>query len=307
MLSKTPPVEIHDNLRMLGCREYPFYLVKGDDDGLLIEGSVGGAAALLVEQLDELGIARDYPTQIVVLHAHPDHVMAVPALRKAMPRLRVVASEAAAKTLSVEKAVGFFRKVDQQLTDSLLKLGSIQERHRPQPLDEMRVPVDRTVGEGDAVAVGGVSLDVLSTPGHSECSLSLHDPKRGWLFISDATGYHLPEDGYFWPNYFIGYATYLGSIERLAALGATTLCLGHLAVFQGVEEIQGYFDRAVAATQQYHERIVNAARAGKDIAGISEELGREVYERNQMMPLEFLQKNCSLLVKMSLKHEGMEA
>jgi hypothetical protein len=36
-------------------------------------------------------------------------------------------------------------------------------------------------------------------------------------------------------------------------------------------------------------------------------LGAEVYARTQLMSLEFFQKNCGLLVKLSLRHEGIGA
>ena len=124
----------------------------------------------------------------------------------------------------------FFCRIDEALTGSLLKAGVIGEQHRPKPLSEMYIAVDGTIKEGDTVDVDGISLDVLQTPGHSDCSLSFHEPKRQILLVSDATGYYLPEHHCWWPNYFTGYDVYLESMRRLAGLGAETLCLSHNAV-----------------------------------------------------------------------------
>ena len=54
---------------------------------------------------------------------------------------------------------------------------------------ENRIAVDRTVGEGDVIAVEDMHWTVLETPGHSDCSISLHEPARRVLVISDASGY----------------------------------------------------------------------------------------------------------------------
>jgi len=307
MLIQHPPVEIIDNLWMLGTHEYPLYLVRGEGGCTVFEGGTGAMGPVLARQLRELGVANDAVRQVVVTHAHPDHVMAVPMFRKAFPQIRVLASEIAARTLAAEKAVGFFAKVDGALTGALLKAGSITEADRPQPLEENRIAVDRVVGEGDTISAGGMSFTVLATPGHSECSLSFHEPAAGVLILSDATGYFLPEHGCWWPNYFTGYGAYVDSIKRLAGLGAEVACLSHNAALRGAEDVASYFSGAVAATEEYHQRIVEEARSGKDPREIAAQLGVEVHEKTQLLPVDFFQKNCALLVKQSLRHEGMDA
>ncbi|MBE3100144.1 MAG: MBL fold metallo-hydrolase [Planctomycetes bacterium] len=307
MLIKDPPAAVTPHLVMLGTNEYPLFLYKGEREGTIFEGGVGAMGPLLLEQMQGLGIGRDFVRQVVVTHAHPDHVMAVPLFREAFPGIQVLASEAAARTLSAAKAIAFFRQVDEALTGALAKAGRITEAHRPRPLAEDRIPVDRIVREGDVVAVdAGVAFRVLETPGHSECSLSFHEPAAGVLIISDATGYYLPGPDFWWPNYFAGYGAYLDSIRRLAALSAEVLCLSHNGAIRGADAVRAYFSGALAATEGYHERIVAEARAGRPPREIAEQLGSEVYARTQLLPLDFFQKNCGLLVKQSLRHAGLE-
>jgi len=306
MLINDPPVEITENLLMLGTNEYPLFLFKGTREGAVIEGGVGPMGPLVLEQLEDLAIGRDFIKQLIILHGHPDHVMAVPSLREALPAVTVIASPAAKQTLLVEKALSFFCKVDEQLTDSLLKAGVIDQRHRPKPLAEMQIAVDQIVEDGDTINIDGTSFNVLETPGHSDCSLSLHEPLSGVLFISDASGYYMHQHDYWWPNYFVGYGVYIDTMRRLARLDAEIICLGHLAVIKGAGNVKSYFDAAIAATEQFHQRIVDEAKAGRPVRQIAEMLGAEVYKKTQLMPLEFLQKNCGLLVKQSFKHEGIE-
>jgi len=305
MLIKDPPVKITDSLMMLGTNEYPLYLVQSEAEGAIFEGGVGAMGPVVQEQMDHLRITAESVRQVIVTHAHPDHVMAVPTFRTMFDEVTVSGSKAAAGTLSVAKAVSFFTKVDQVLTGSLLAAGSISEDHRPEPLAEMKITCDETLSQGDTVAVGAMRFDVLATPGHSDCSLSFHEPQARILILSDATGYYLPEHERWWPMYLTGYAAYLDSMQRLSALPTDVLCLGHNAAITGADDVKAYFDDAIAATEAYHQHIVTRARGGQAADAIAEELGREVYEQTQLMPLDFFQKNCGLLVRQSLEHEGM--
>ena len=96
MLIQEPPVEITGRLLMLGTGAYPLFLFKGQQQGAIIEGGVGAMGPLVLEQMDKLGIAREFVKQLIVTHAHPDHVMAVPLLREMFPGITVLASETAA-------------------------------------------------------------------------------------------------------------------------------------------------------------------------------------------------------------------
>jgi len=307
MLIKNPPVAVTPHLVMLGTNEYPLYLYKGEREGTIFEGGVGAMGPLVLEQMQGLGIGRDFVKQLVITHAHPDHVMAVPMFRGVFPGIKVLASEAAVRVLSAAKAIAFFRQIDDTLTGSLEKAGRTTEAHRPRVPVGDQILVDSIIKEGDTVAVDGAAgFTVMATPGHSECSLSFHQASTGLLIISDATGYYMPETEAWWPNYFTGYEVYVASIRRLAALKAETVCLSHNGAIAGAEAVRAYFDGALAATEKYHERIVGEARAGKPPREIAEQLGAEVYAYTQLLPLDFFQKNCGLLVKQSLRHAGLE-
>jgi len=305
MLITHPPVEITDSLMMLGTSLYPLYLVRSEEEGAIFEGGVGAMGPVLQQQIERLGIAAGYVKQMIVTHAHPDHVMAVPMFRKIFPGVTVYASQAAVATLSTEKVVSFFAKADQMITGTLIQMGVIAEEHRPEPLTAAQIPIDRVLSEGAIITVGQARFDVLETPGHSDCSLSFHEPAAGILIASDATGYYVPEHDWWWPNYFTGYGAYANSLRRLATLDAEVLCLSHNAAVKGAEDVATYFRKAISATDAYHERIVRKFRAGKAPREIAAQLGAEVYEKTQLAPLEFFQKNCVLLLKQSLKHEGL--
>ena len=215
MLVQNPPVEVADRLWMLGTSAYPLYLVRGSQEGAIIEGGIGAIGPLLFRQLDQLNAGGAFVGQVVITHAHPDHVMAVPALRQKYPQIQVLASVPAAATLQAEKALAFFRQMDETLTASLARSGAIREGDRPATSAAGPMSVDRIVQEGDRIEIEDIVWDVLATPGHSECSISLYQARGGVLVISDATGYYLPQHGTWWPNYFGDYGAYVASMERL--------------------------------------------------------------------------------------------
>jgi glyoxylase-like metal-dependent hydrolase (beta-lactamase superfamily II) len=290
---------------MLGTAEYPVFCFRDAGECVIFEAGVSAVAPVIARQMAALGLAPDAVKQVVITHAHPDHVMGVPVFRQLFPNVTVLASARAAKTLAIEKAVAFFCKVDQALTASLQTAGSITSADQAQPPAEMKIAVDRTLKAGDRVTAGGARFAVLETPGHSDCSLSFHEPDRAILIISDVAGYYLPERNWWWPNYFTGYAASLDSMRRLAGLKAEVLCLSHNAVIQGAEAIGACFKSALSATEAYHQRIVDEARSGKPARALAEQLGAEVFAQTQLLPLDFFQKNCALLVQQSLRHAGL--
>ena len=305
MIITNPPVAITDNLLMLGTLDYPIFIVRDGGEAAVVEGGVGACGPVLEEQLTKFGIARESVKQIVVTHGHPDHVMAVPAFRRMFPGAQVLASQIAAATMANEKAIGFFAKMDQALTAWLLGKGAITESQKPQALTEMKISVDRVLKEGDTLTVGGLKFNVMATPGHSDCSLSFFEPARKIAIVADVTGFFMPATNSWWAMYFTDYGAYLNSNRRLAALGAEVVCLAHNAVITGADEVKEYFQGAIASAEAYHKRIVDAVKAGKDPRALAGELGVEIHAQTGPLPVDFFQKNCSLLIKNSLKHEGI--
>ena len=64
------------------------------------------------------------------------------------------------------------------------------------------------------------------------------------------------------------------------------------------------FGDALAATQEYHQRIVAEAKAGKPARQIAEDLGAEIYAKTPFLPLDFFQKNCGLLGQIVAEARG---
>lgn len=122
-----------------------------------------------------------------------------------------------------------------------------------------RLPIDRAIGEGDAIDLPGRHprrLRVLAAPGHSRSHLVFHEETSRTILAGDVvsglgTVVIAPPDG--------DLAAYVATLERLRALGARTLVPGHGAPQRGV-------DRMLAALLEHRrvreERILRALASG---------------------------------------------
>jgi len=114
----------------------------------------------------------------------------------------------------------------------------------------------RALGDGGAVAVGGVTLDAVHTPGHTADHLCLRVRDTGVVL----TGDHVLGRGttmVAWPDGDM--AAYLDSLRRLARLGAGALYPGHGPV---VRDAGGVVAAYLAHRLEREEQVLAALRAG---------------------------------------------
>jgi hydroxyacylglutathione hydrolase len=135
--------------------------IVGDEttgEGALIDpGDEAVRIALAVEQTNlEIG-------QIIVTHAHIDHVGAVAAL----------VDEYACPVLMHAEAEPMLRDLPTQAMMMGLRFGKVPE-------------VDRYIGDEEVLEVGGLRLGSLYTPGHAPGHLAFYVEGEGLVFVGDA-------------------------------------------------------------------------------------------------------------------------
>ena len=134
------------NFYQLGTPAYPAYLSMGDK-GMIIEGGTGATFPIIVDQVRDLGIEPERIEYLALTHTHPDHIGAVPHLKKLWPHLKFIAGEVAAKLLQKEEVIQEFIRMDRVITEILLVKGDIDQWS--EELDSPVFEVDVVVGEGD--------------------------------------------------------------------------------------------------------------------------------------------------------------
>ncbi len=161
----------------------PFYRghmwhIRGGERDLLIDAGLGHIP--LRANLPEL---RGRPVTLLVSHTHWDHIGAAHEFDQAGDERLVHAAEASVLADPDPEATLFAKYRDgSRDADAFTR--------RPEGWDAGRhlirsAPATRTVGEGDRIELGGRSLTVLHTPGHSPGHLALWEERTGTLFPQD--------------------------------------------------------------------------------------------------------------------------
>ncbi|HEY41567.1 MAG TPA: MBL fold metallo-hydrolase [Dehalococcoidia bacterium] len=293
------PTTITPNFYQLGMHSYPAYLSMGDD-GMLIEGGTGATFAIIVEQIKELGINPERIKYLALTHTHPDHIGAIPQLKKLWPHLKVVGSAVAKQMLQREEAVGEFLQIDHSITEILIIKNDISEwpAEFENPTFDVDFVVDMVVGEGDKLDLGsGIVWNVYETPGHAPCHISLYEEKEGTLAIGDVTGFYVSEKNAFWPNYFQSLETYCNSIRKLSAIPAKRGALGHNGMVDG--QMDKYFAKAMKATEAFHMDILERLDKGENPEKISIDKTKLVYLLTNLQPFASMQNLTKLLIRRS--------
>ena len=290
---------IAPNFYQLGTPSYPAYLSMGDS-GMIVEGGTGATFPIIVDQVKELGIEPERIKYLTLTHTHPDHIGAVPHLKKLWPHLKVVAGEVAVKLLQKEEVIQEFIKMDRAINENLLVKGDID--WWSDELDNPVFEVDVVVKEGDRIDLGaGVVWTVYETPGHSPCHLSFHNERDGILIIGDATGIYEPGKEAFWPNYFQSLEDYCNSIRKLAALPAKIGARSHGGTVEG--NPRDYLKRVMKATESYHREMLERLAKGESPEEIALDKAKWVYTFTNLQPFKLIH----FMTGLTLRHSQAEA
>lgn len=289
------PITITPNFHQLGTTSFPAYLSMGDY-GMIIEGGTGATSAIIIEQIEELGIEPERIKYVALTHTHADHIGAVPHLKRLWPHLKLVASTVAAKLLNREEMIKEFLQQDRSIAEILISKGEIAKL--PPELEDYAFEVDLVVNEGDRLDLGsGIVWTIYDTPGHSPCHISLYEEKEKTLVIGDVTGFYVPEKDVFWPNYFESLETYCNSIRKLSTLSARRGALSHNCVVEG--GVGHHLQKAIRATESYHLELLERLGKGEDPKQIALEKAKWVNTLTDIVPFEIMYSLAKVLIKRS--------
>lgn len=189
------------------------YLVEEDNGLTLIDAAMPYSTKKILLAASKIGKPI---TNLILTHAHSDHVGSLDALKAALPDLRVSISGRDARLLAGDK--------------SLLATEPATPIRGGVPKGIQTTP-DILLAEGDRIG----SLEVIATPGHTPGSISLLDKRNGVLVAGDAlqTRGGIAVSGVMKPLFpFPAMATWnkeeaLRSVVKLRALNPVLLAVGH--------------------------------------------------------------------------------
>jgi len=221
--------QIVDHLWYLGREESGVYILEGREDVILINGGMSYILADVLQQMETFGIDMEKIGKILILHSHFDHVGIVPFFKRTYPKIEVYASAPAWKIFAMPKAIevmnSYSRLSAKQVGDeNVLKTYDLSWR------DDIAGP---TLAEGDKIELGGVTLSILDTPGHSNCSVTAYEPDMKIMFASDSVG--VPYKNACFPSMNTNITQFLESLEKLKSLPVSCLCADHYGYITGDE------------------------------------------------------------------------
>ena len=191
------------------------YLVIDGGRGALIDAGYADEDSSQARLEYLRGIPSLELTYIILTHHHIDHASGAPRLREAMDA-RICLHPREDRTL---------REWKDDAPQDLPPAGSLEERVRAWRHEAARATADRLVEDGDTIAVGGVTIEVVHTPGHTLGSICLYLREERALFTGDTvlglgTVAIVPP-----PHGDMG--LYIQSLARLKTYDAALLLPGH--------------------------------------------------------------------------------
>lgn len=234
------------------------FLFVGSERSLLVDtGMDGTVGATILPYLERAGVDPDSIRYVLTSHSDFDHSAGNGALRDAAPA-----------------ALFCCHELDRPLVEDVEQL--IERRYRefrddhgidnPEETRELirarsrHVPVDIGLRGGELVQLGdGWRLELLHVPGHTRGHLAVWDSRSRTAVIADASladAVLTTEGAAAFPPTYRYTETYIGSTQRLAALGAETLATSHYPLKQGprVEEF-------LASSLAFVDRLEETLRA----------------------------------------------
>ncbi len=272
--------KIAEDVYILGHASMPVFLFDGDQPTLIDAGLDGLAPAYLADMTKILG--ERAPARLLLTHSHFDHVGAAPAILARYPDLEVAASAQAARVLAKPRVREMIRDLNRAAinffaqTEFALPTGPDYE-----PFSGFEVTRFLEPGE-ELPLTKNSSIQVIAAPGHTRGFLSYYLPRRKILVASEAGGSLNPGTEYIVSENLVGYATYRESLERLAALPADLILLGHHYHLAG-PEAREFLSRSLDQCQRFYDWVAGLLdQEGGDLEAVMARVKAEEWDRRPM-------------------------
>lgn len=260
----TTPGNITDRIIMLGKKESNVYILKGEDEYALIGGGMIHIIPDIVEQITRFGIDEQKIKHIFILHAHFDHCGIVPYFKKRWPWVRVAASQRAKEILSKPNVMESIDFMNQALLEQY-GIERTQEFFEGMPLLEVKT----SLNDGDMLSCGGLSLEILSVPGHSSCSIAIYIPEEKAMFASDAGG--IPLGNKIMTSANSNFDKYQESLKKMASYEIEVYLAEHFGCRVG-EEGKNYLKKSIASAAEFRKILIKSLKRHNDVNKSTEEI-----------------------------------
>jgi glyoxylase-like metal-dependent hydrolase (beta-lactamase superfamily II) len=212
--------------RRLGCC---VYLVFDGLDWLLIDIGFEDTVPEIIELIRQMDFPLANCRYLIATHADVDHVQGLAKAKELLPNAKIIGHERAEKVLAAQDRVTAYAEIP------------AQEVSIPMP----KITFDETIGEGDQVKLGGLSIDVWHTPGHTDSQLAF---RLGDLLFSGDNIYRDGGVGNIDAHHGSDIPAFIKSLERIKKSDVGWLLPSHGPIFrkddrllrQAIDRLTGY-------------------------------------------------------------------
>lgn len=247
------PGAVSDRIFMLGRQESNIYLLRGDDEYVLLGGGTAHIIPEVEAQIAELGVEVKTIKRMVILHSHFDHCGCIPYFKQKWPWATITASARAKQVLTKPKALESISFLSQVA----LQNHHLQDKIHAFGIDPFAIGVEQTVGEGDTLPCGSLTLQIMEVPGHSSCSIAVYVPQERALFASDAGG--IVQDGHITIAANSNFDQYQQSLARMAKLDVAVYLAEHFGA-RTSEDAEGFLEASMAAATEFRDMLEDSLR-----------------------------------------------
>lgn len=240
--------EVVDGFYVTGLEHIPVYLLDGQkpvlfDAGLTFLGEIYKQAILSI-------LGNRQPEILFLTHVHFDHCGSTSYLKHAFPGLKVAASQKAADIIKRPNAIQTIISLNKNAREAIPGTNSLHFMDEPfEPFD-----VDWVLKDNQTIPLeDGLTVQVITAPGHTWDFLSYYMPERKILIGSEAAGC-AHSSGYISTECLADFDAYMDSLKRLASLEAEVLCQGHRFVYTG-EDVGKFFNRSIKTALEFKSMV----------------------------------------------------
>ncbi|MBO5666621.1 MAG: MBL fold metallo-hydrolase [Firmicutes bacterium] len=280
-------------------------LLLGSEKTALIDTGMTWCSDRLITLAEQELEGRDLDF-VLLTHTHYDHAGGIPALKRRWPQLTVVASEYAKNVFQREGAQREMHRLAKVAAAQYLgEAAETPEKKAMLDYPAEQMQVDRVVKMDDRISLGDLTVKVLETPGHTNCSLSFYLEEPKILYHSESTGCYAPE-GRIEPSVLTSFDQSLASTQLCKAQGAEHVISPHFGLVEAMEA-ELYFDEAIREISGQREFLRVRVQAGMTPDDILEDAIQEYYETRTIskeeQPLEAFAINTKATIRLIQKEE----
>ncbi len=218
------------------------------DPPVIVDPGVSAFGPLYYRKLSPVVSGKKQPLLMMLTHSHFDHCGAAPYLLRKFLEARVAASARAAEVLQKESAISLIRRFNAEYEEKMARELTGEDTSFP------GISVDLQLQEGERIEWSeGKFFEVFSTPGHTRDCLSYFFKDSAVLVAGEAAG--VPEEDFIHSAFLASYEDYIASMEKLTTIHAEALCIAHVGILEGRDQIARYLDASRAAAQAYRAKI----------------------------------------------------